>query len=72
MTTYLLTNHLCNAWIAMTKRVHCNASREVQVLPVLHIPHIASFTLLEHGWWTDIGRNHVWELLIDKAGSFGA
>lgn len=69
---YLFTNDLCNSRVAMAERIDSNASRKVQILPVLNIPHVASLALLEHRWWADIGRDHIRELLVHEAGGLGA
>lgn len=63
---YLFSNHLRHAGVAMPQCIDGNSSRKVQVFPVLNIPHIAALALLKHWWWADIGRDHVWELLVDK------
>jgi hypothetical protein len=56
----------------MAERIDSNTGGEVEVFAVLNIPHIASLALLEHRWWADIGRNHVWQLLVHEAGGLGA
>jgi hypothetical protein len=71
MKLYLFTEHLRHAWVAMTERIDRDTSREVQVLSVLDIPHVASLSFLEHRWWADIGRDHVGELLVHEAGGLG-
>lgn len=70
--TDLFAQHLCHARIAVAERIDSNAGCEVEILPVLNVPHVASLALLEHRWWADIGRDHVWELLVHEAGGLGA
>jgi hypothetical protein len=61
-----------NARVTMAERIDSNTRREVKVFAVLNIPHVAPLALFEHRWWADIGRNHVRELLVHKAGGLGA
>jgi hypothetical protein len=65
---YLFANDLSNARVAMPQRIDSNASCEVQVLPVLNIPHVASFSLFKHGRRAHVGRDHEWQLLVHKTG----
>jgi hypothetical protein len=68
---YLLRDDARNARITVAERIHSNAGCEVQISPVLNVPHITAVPLLKHGWWADIGRDHVRELLIHEAGGLG-
>ena len=70
--TDLLSNDCRHALIAVSQSIDSNSCCKVQVFPVLNVPHVASLPFLEHRWWADIGRDHVRELLIDKAGGFGS
>jgi len=56
----------------MPQCIDRDTGRKIKILPVLDIPHVAPLALLEHGWWADIGRDHVRELLVDEAGGLGA
>jgi hypothetical protein len=56
----------------MPQRVDSNASGEVKVLSVFHVPHVTTLPLLEHGRRAHIGGDHVRELLIHEPSSLRA
>lgn len=63
--SYLLSNDLRYASIAVSQSVDSDTRGKVKISPVLDVPHVTSFSLFEHWWRANISRDHVWQLLID-------
>lgn len=58
MLTDLLSEQLGHLGVAVTQSIDGDTRSEVEVLSVLNVPQETSFSLLEHGWWANIGRDH--------------
>lgn len=65
--THLLAEQFRDFSITMAKRIYCDSRSKVKIAPVLNIPQVATFTLYHHGRWSDVGCNHVRQMIIDNS-----